>query len=258
MSDLPRGLRVVAAANASPFTLDGTRTYIVGCERPVVIDPGPDDPAHVHAVVTALAGRRPVALLLTHAHPDHAAAAPALRARTGAPIALAPGAHQLPFPTDVVDWTIQPGDRWVTDAGPVEALPTPGHCPDHVAFLWQSDDGPTAFVGDLLLGQGDTTLVAAPEGDVVAYLESLDRLEAARPRWLLPGHGPPMADPAAAIARFRAHRRERVAQVARRLAAGATPDPATLARELYGPLPAPLDRAAAASVEAILRALDAL
>lgn len=260
MSTPPAGLRVVPAANASPFTLTGTRTYIVGWARPVVVDPGPADPAHTEAVLAALDGHRPLALLLTHAHADHAGGAPLLAERTGAPIALAPRARRLPFPPGVAVQPIHPGDRWATDAGVVEALPTPGHCPEHTAFLWAPLDaeGPIAFVGDLLLGEGDTTLVADPEGDVRAYLASLDRLEAARPRQLWPAHGPPILDPEGAIARYRVHRLHRVAEVGRRLAAGAAPDPMQLAQEIYGPLPPPLDRAAVGSVAAILRALGAL
>ena len=135
--------RVLQAANPSPMTLDGTRTFIVGRERPVVIDPGPDAPRHLDAIERALGGAVPVAILLTHAHGDHADAAAPLAARTGAPV-----------------WRGSDGDEVNTDAGPLRAIATPGHTPEHLAFLWDRQ----LFAGDAFMGGSDTTLVAPPEG----------------------------------------------------------------------------------------------
>lgn len=251
-------LRVVRAENASPMTLDGTRTYLVGRARPVVIDPGPDDAAHLRALEEALAGAAPVAILLTHAHADHAAGAGALARRTGAEVWMAPGSLQ-PLPAGLVGRWIGEGSEVETDAGTVRAIATPGHVPEHLVFHWTGPEAPPGgalFVGDLLMGSGDTTLVSPPEGDLAAYLRSLDRLESLEPGILFPAHGPPLEDPGEAVRRYRAHRRERIEQV--RTALRGVPDasPSELVERVYGPDLDPALRAAAAgSLKSILKYL---
>ena len=241
------GPRVVRAGNASPMTLDGTRTFIVGEREPVVIDPGPDDPAHLAAVEEALGGRTPVAILLTHDHADHAAAAPALAARTGAPVR---GGKEHPLPD---------GEEVIGDGGTIRAVATPGHAPHHCCFLWTGGLAPARgalFVGDLFVGEGDTTLDAWPEGDVADYLRSLDRVEELAPEILYPAHGPPIADPAAAVRRYRAHRLARVRQVAEATRAGPGGDPDSLVDRVYGAaLPPALREAAEGSIRAIVEYL---
>ena len=198
------GLRVVRADNPSLMTLDGTRTFIVGKRAPLVIDPGPDDEAHVAAIEEALGGAPPVAILLTHDHPDHAAAAPTLSARTGAPVR---GARER---------TLGDGDELISDGGSIRAMATPGHAPDHVSFRWTGGLAPAAgalFVGDLFMGEGDTTLVAWPEGDLSDYFGSLALVEKLAPAILYPTHGPPITDPATAVRRYRDHRVARIRQV---------------------------------------------
>ena len=252
-------LQTILAPNASPMTLDGTRTFVVGRERPAVIDPGPDDPAHLDAILAALDGRTPAAILLTHAHGDHADAAPALAARTGAPVWMAPGAMSIRI-DGFETRHIRHGERIETDAGALTAVATPGHAPEHVCFLWTEGPAEThrsLFAGDMFMGGGDTTLVAPPEGDLTEYLLSLDRLEALRPSVIHPAHGPAIPDGMEAIARYRAHRAERIAQVVRALRQGPA-KPAELIDRVYGPELHPALRGAAeGSLRAILTHLVA-
>ena len=210
------------------MTLDGTWTFLVGNSRPAVIDPGPDDPRHLRAILDALGGAAPVAILLTHRHPDHAALADRLAAETGAPIGQG---------------------RAETDAGPLEPVPTPGHTPDHVCFRW----GEALFVGDLLMGEGDTTLVAFPEGNLRAYLESLQRVSRLSPRVMYPAHGPTIKDPETAIGRYLRHREARIQQVREAIQRSGSSEPTELVGEVYGPDLHPALRGAAEdSVRAIL------
>ncbi len=230
-------MRIVRADNPSPMTLDGTRTFVIGRERPVVVDPGPDDPAHVEAVVAALEGRTPVAILLTHAHPDHAAAAAALARRTGAPVRMARGALGWPFPAPRVDSWIADGETVETDDGGLLAVATPGHAPEHLCFLWRGGGAPAGgalLAGDHFMGEGDTTLVAPPEGDLGAYLRSLDRVEALAPGIIHPAHGPAIPDPAAAVERYRAHRMQRIAQAEAALGAARRAGAAAMVDAVYG------------------------
>lgn len=251
-------LRTLLAGNPSPMTLDGTRTFVVGRERPAVIDPGPDDAAHRAALEAALAGRRPAAILLTHAHPDHAEGAAALARRTGGEVLMARGALS-PLPEGVVDRWIGEGAEVETDAGTLRAVATPGHAPEHLAFHWEGASAPAGgalFVGDLLMGSGDTTLVSPPEGDLRAYLRSLDRVEEVGAGVLYPAHGEPIERVREALERYRAHRRVRIEQVeaALRGRPGATSE--ELVDLVYGAELHPALRAAAkGSLEAILHYL---
>jgi glyoxylase-like metal-dependent hydrolase (beta-lactamase superfamily II) len=190
--------RKLLAPNASPMTLQGTQTYIVGQQRLAVIDPGPRADPHLDAISEAIGDGVVLCILLTHLHADHAEAAERMSERTHAPVRS--GAHGL-----------RDGDRIGTDAGELVALHTPGHTPEHFSFWWP--DRSTVFCGDLMMGGLDTALVAPPEGHVGEYLESLERLRRLAPRVILPAHGPAFQDPLDALARYRKHRLEREAQV---------------------------------------------
>ena len=187
----PEGVTRVRAGNPSPYTLDGTNTYVVDGW---VVDPGPDEPAHLDRVAEA-AGQI-AGIALTHDHPDHSEGAPALAERAGVPV-----------------WRPRGGER----AGPLEAIATPGHAPDHVALRWRG----VVFAGDTVLGAG-SVFVAPGDGAMAAYLDSLRRLrELDGLEVIAPGHGPFVWDPVAKIDEYIAHRLEREQRVLDAIAAGA-------------------------------------
>jgi glyoxylase-like metal-dependent hydrolase (beta-lactamase superfamily II) len=257
---LPDGLRWVDAGNAGPFTLEGTRTHIVGRRRVAVVDPGPALDTHVDAVAAQLERERPhsVVLLLTHGHADHSGAAAALAERLGAEVlgawgggASEEGGAATGSPPALSFRPLAEGESVETDAGRLVTVPTPGHAREHAAFHWPEQQA--VFVGDLLLGTGETTWVGAYPGCVADYLASLDRVERLGPRLLLPAHGGPVPDPGAHIARYRAHRRARIAQVGRALAAYPDASADDLVSAVYGAsLPPALADAARASVEVMM------
>jgi glyoxylase-like metal-dependent hydrolase (beta-lactamase superfamily II) len=237
-------VRSLLAPNASPLTLDGTRTYIVGETRPVIIDPGPADPAHLDAIVDALGDGVPVAVLLTHAHPDHLAGAGPLAERLDSPVRR------------LGNGSLRDGAVVETDAGRVIAVATPGHTTDHLAFHWP--EGSAVFCGDLMMGGHDTALVAPPEGRLGPYLMSLERVRALRPAVIHPAHGPDFDDPDAAIDRYVRHREARLKQVLGAVEAGGR-DYDTLRRQVYGDTLDPgLERAATAALKAYLEHLQGL
>ncbi|HUH12179.1 MAG TPA: MBL fold metallo-hydrolase [Longimicrobiales bacterium] len=236
------GLRVLRADNASPLTLDGTRTYLVGEREVAVIDPGPAHADHLRTLTAALRGAAAVRVLLTHGHPDHAAGAAPLAARLGATV------HGL------ADGTLAPGETVPTDAGVLVVHAAPGHTPDHAVFHWP--ERAAVFCGDLLTGGMDTALVAPPEGDLGDYLRSLERVDGLAAGVLLPAHGPPFHDPAATLERYTAHRRERERQVLAALGAGAR-TVAGVVERVYPGLQEGLRRAAEGAVLAYLEHLAA-
>ncbi|HLU25225.1 MAG TPA: MBL fold metallo-hydrolase [Longimicrobiales bacterium] len=192
-------LRSVLAPNASAYTLDGTRTYLVGRRRVAVIDPGPADPAHVEAVAAEVGPDAVATILVTHWHPDHAAGAMPLAERMG-------GAPVLSFS----DGGLEPGRSVETDAGRLIPIHTPGHSPDHLSFHWPESSA--LFCGDLMLGGQGTVLVAWPEGDLSDYLRSLEQVRALGVRVIYPAHGPPITEVGPTLDRYVRHREERLAQ----------------------------------------------
>ena len=243
----------VLAPNPSGMTLDGTNTYLVGepgTGAAVLVDPGPDDPTHLAAVEEALGGldARCVAVLVTHHHADHAEAALPWSARLGAPVAAAD-----PRVAGPAGRVLEPGERLRLAGTTVDVVPTPGHTADHLAFRLESG---AVLVGDHVLGRG-TSVVTHPEGDVVAYLESLRRVHALGPSALYCGHGPELTeDPTAVIDFYLAHRAFREEQLLAALAAGpaAVDD---LVSVVYAAVPRALWPAAAQSTRATLAKLRA-
>lgn len=240
-------LRIVAP-NPSPLTGPGTNTFLLGREQVAVIDPGPDDPAHLAAILEAGQGRISH-ILVTHAHLDHSAAVPALARITGAPVLAFGDARagrspmmqrladeaagggeglDLGFAPDVV---LRDGDVIEAPGWRLTAMHTPGHSGGHLAFLW--DD--RILCGDVVMGWS-STIISPPDGDLADYLRSLDRLAHVRPRCLIPAHGDPIEDPLARLSELAAHRRQRTAQILAALRDGPA-DAAALARRLYDVAP---------------------
>ena len=208
----------MVAPNPGPYTGPGTNTWIIGAGSVVVvIDPGPDDELHLAAIDRKLAGATVGVVLVTHSHPDHLPLAARLAAAHGASVRRHPDL----------------GDQDVVRVGTlnVTALSTPGHSADHLSF-WLAEDR-VVFTGDLVLGKG-SSMITYPEGDVAAYLRSLDRLIALEPRMLFPGHWDPVTDAMGKLREYRAHRLEREAQVLAevRRSRGTARE---LTRRVYGP-----------------------
>jgi glyoxylase-like metal-dependent hydrolase (beta-lactamase superfamily II) len=206
---VPRVMRITAP-NPSLMTGPGTNTYLVGERDLVAIDPGPDDDAHLDAVAAAAEsyGGRIAAVIVTHHHSDHAPGARGLADRTGAVVLgyEARGGY-------VPDRRLGEGD--VVDLGdlPIRALHTPGHASDHLCYLVE-EPARLLFSGDHIMG-GSTVVIAPPDGDMAAYLASLDRLLGEQPaiEAIAPGHGPAMPDPLGVISGYRQHRLAREAAV---------------------------------------------
>lgn len=249
-------LTILRAANPSPMTLDGTRSYVLGTARLAIVDPGPADPDQLSELARIVDGRPVVALLLTHAHADHSALAAAAAREFACPVSASQetlsrleeaGEGPLKEARSLED-----GSRIAIEDGlTLTALSTPGHSGDH--FCYHEPVGRRIFTGDLVLGTGSSA-VLHPDGSVGACLASLARLAALRPAELLPGHGPPVADAQARLVEYRRHRLEREAQVRAALASGAS-GVREIRQQVYGQLPAGLTWAADASVAAHLAAL---
>ncbi len=243
----------VLAPNPSPMTLDGTNTYVVGepgSGQAFVVDPGPDDAVHRAAVEAALTerGARCVAVLVTHHHGDHAEAAQPWARSFGVPVAA--GSRAVAG-TD--GRLLEAGERLALAGTAVDVVPTPGHTADHLAFRLESG---AVLVGDHVLGRG-TSVVSHPEGEVVAYLESLRHVHDLGPAALYCGHGPELTqDPGAVLGFYRAHRAYRETQLLAALGSG----PATvdeLVAVVYAGVPRHLWPSAAQSTRATLVKLHA-
>jgi hydroxyacylglutathione hydrolase len=248
------------------MTQRGTNTYLLGAGDVTVIDPGPDLAAHLGAILAALApGERIAQILVTHAHLDHAPLARGLARETGAPVLAfgdaAAGRRAAPLPRGfdrglgggegvdaafVPDEALPDGAVIDTAAGPVTAIWTPGHFGNHLSFAW----GDALFSGDLVMGWA-SSLISPPDGDLAAYMHSLERLAARGERVFYPGHGAPVTDPAARLAELAHHRRQRGAEIAAALADGPQ-TVADLTRRIYRDTPPALHRAATRNVLAHL------
>ncbi len=206
----------IVAPNPGPLTGAGTNTYVITGDRPVVIDPGSEDPAHLARVLEA-AGGRVDRILCTHTHPDHSPGATWLRERTGATVLGRPApddGHQdasYAPDADLVD-----GAAFGTGGGRLRAIHTPGHASNHVCLLLEESG--LLFTGDHLMS-GSTVIIIPPDGSMRLYLESLDRLRGLSPVALAPGHGARMPAAIAEIDRVIEHRLLREERLVRALAA---------------------------------------
>jgi glyoxylase-like metal-dependent hydrolase (beta-lactamase superfamily II) len=228
MIPMPVDLERLTAPNPGPMTLDGTNTYVVGRDPALVIDPGPDEAAHIERIRQVAEARGGIGtVLLTHGHGDHSDGVEALGVR----------------PTLVSD-----GET----VGGLRAIATPGHAADHFCFLL---DG-ACFTGDLILGEG-STIVGPREmgGSLRDYMESLQRLQALELTVLYPGHGPEIDDPGAKIAEYLSHRQEREDRLLTALGRGERSRAALLA-EVWDDVPEELRGAAAIAMQAHLEKLD--
>ena len=255
------GIRRLLANNPSYFTFTGTQTYVIGQGDVAVIDPGPDDPAHVEALIAALGRERVTAILCTHTHRDHSPASRPLAEATGAPIiGCAPLAlRDEGARTDAsFDFDYQPdlilahGGKVAGDDWTLEAVATPGHTSNHLCF---GLDNGALFSGDHVMGWS-TTIVSPPEGDMAAYMASLDLLLGRDDRVYYPTHGPAIEDPKAHVQALIAHRRSREAQILERIMAGEG-DIAAIVASLYQATDPALHPAAERSVLAHLVDLQA-
>ncbi len=213
----------VLAANPSPFTYTGTQTYLVGTTDLAVIDPGPDLPEHLDALIAAIAGRPVRAILCTHTHRDHSPASRPLAAATGAPIiGCAPLAldddgprSDAAFDRDYApDHVLSDGQRVSGDGWTLEAVATPGHTSNHLCFALIESGA--LFTGDHIMGWS-TSVVAPPDGDMGAYMASLDKLLARDDRVYYPAHGPEVTTPQRLARGMMGHRKQREGQILRLL-----------------------------------------
>jgi len=263
-------LRLVLAPNASPMTERGTNTWILGQGAVTVIDPGPADPAHLRAILAALAPGETVAqILVTHTHNDHSPLSRPLAEASGAPIfgfgdtragrsarmqaldAAWLGGGESADEAFQPDEHLSDGSDFEAGGQPIRALHTPGHYGNHLCYQW----GEVLFTGDHLMGWAPS-LVSPPDGDLTDFMASLDRIETLGARRAYPGHGAPLADAAARAGELRAHRRLREAAILAAIRDGAATLDAITAR-VYAEVPRALWPAARRNVLAHAIDLDA-
>ena len=221
---LEPGIARLLAQNPSPFTYTGTQTYLAGQREVVVIDPGPDLPEHVAAILTAIAGRPVVAIACTHTHRDHSPASRTLKAATGAPIiGCAPLALEsvgpradASFDGDYVpDRELADGQVLMVDGEPFTAVATPGHTSNHLCYAYRG----ALFTGDHVMAWS-TTVVVPPDGDMADYMASLNLLRHRDDRVYYPAHGVPVTKPQQLVRGMIGHRMQRERQILRLLGEG--------------------------------------
>jgi glyoxylase-like metal-dependent hydrolase (beta-lactamase superfamily II) len=221
-------IRRIVAPNPSAFTFHGTGTYIAGSGKVAVIDPGPMIESHLQAIVDALKGESVSHILVTHTHRDHSPLARPLQRATGAPVwGCGPhgsGQHEqgakveeggdLEFAPDrqLAHGDIVEGAGWT-----LEAVHTPGHTSNHLCFALREEKA--LFTGDHVMGWS-TSVISPPDGDMRAYMASLELLQRRDDAVYWPTHGGPIRDPKPFVAAFIAHRREREAAIRRCLRDG--------------------------------------
>ena len=261
------GVRRVMANNPGPFTLKGTMSYIVGKGKVAIVDPGPADPAHTAALLDAVRNETVTHIFVTHTHRDHSPGVPALKAATGATV-YAEGPHRAARPLHIgehnpldssgdrdfrPDVMLKDGDVVAGEGWSVEAVTTPGHTANHMAFALREQN--LLFSGDHVMGWA-TTIVAPPDGAMNDYMASLDKLTRRGETLYLPGHGPAIPDASRFVSYYILHRKAREASILHRLGKGASDIP-TIVRAIYIGLDPRLTGAAGLSVLAHMEDLVA-
>ncbi|HEU4805275.1 MAG TPA: MBL fold metallo-hydrolase [Nitrobacter sp.] len=261
------GVRRLLCDNPSPFTFTGTVSYIVGRGKVAIVDPGPDSEAHAKALLGAVRGETVTHVFVTHTHKDHSPNTARIKAATGARV-YAEGPHRASRPRfesekhnpeSGADRDFRPDDRLrdgevVTgDGWALEAVTTPGHTANHLAFAWK--DHNILFAGDHVMGWS-TTIVAPPDGSMIDYMASLEKLSRRDEQLYFSGHGPEIRDGPRFVRYLARHRRAREASILHRLAKGEADIP-TLVRTIYIGLDPRLSGAAGYSVLAHLEDLVA-
>jgi glyoxylase-like metal-dependent hydrolase (beta-lactamase superfamily II) len=261
------GVRRIVANNAGPFTFKGTVSYIIGRGKVAILDPGPDDDAHVAALLNAVRGETVTHIFVTHTHRDHSPAVPKVKAATGATV-YAEGPHRLARPLHIgetrrldasadmdfrpdvalADGEVVSGDGWT-----LEAVTTPGHTANHMAFALQPAN--LLFSGDHVMAWS-TTIVAPPDGAMSDYMASLHKLTRRDEPVYFPGHGGAVRDAPRFLQSYIRHRQGREASILHRLAKGEADIP-TIVRASYIGLDPRLVGAASLSVLAHLEDLVA-
>ena len=261
------GVRRIVANNPGPFTFKGTVTYIVGRGKVAIIDPGPDEPAHIQAVLDAVRGETVTHIFVTHTHRDHSPAVPTIKQATGATV-YAEGPHRASRPLNAgeaprmeaandmdfrPDHAMADGEVVSGDGFALEGVTTPGHTANHMAFALKGSD--ILFSGDHVMGWS-TTIVAPPDGAMTDYMDSLAKLSRRKESLYLPGHGGVIREAPRFVAGLTLHRKAREASILHRLGKGAT-DIATIVRAIYIGLDPRLTNAAGFSVLAHMEDLVA-
>jgi glyoxylase-like metal-dependent hydrolase (beta-lactamase superfamily II) len=255
LDQIEPGVARVLAHNPSAFTYYGTQTYLAGESEVAVIDPGPDLPEHLDALETAIGGRRVAAIMCTHTHRDHSPAAGPLAERTGAPIigcaplaleSVGPRADAA-FDGDYApDEVLEDSGSIAVDGERIVAVATPGHTSNHLCFAFRG----ALFSGDHVMGWS-TTVVVPPDGDMAAYMASLDKLRRRDDRIYYPAHGPAVDRPEQYVRHLMGHRMQREKQILK-LIGGQARDIPDIVANAYPGLDPRLVTAAGGSVYAHL------
>jgi glyoxylase-like metal-dependent hydrolase (beta-lactamase superfamily II) len=259
LEQLESGIARLLAHNPSAFTYYGTQSYLLGREEVAVVDPGPDLPEHLDALSDAIGRRKLVAIMCTHTHRDHSPAARPLAERTGAPIVgCAPLALESVGPRADASFdgdymperVLADGESIEVDAISVAAVATPGHTSNHLCFSY----GDALFTGDHVMGWS-TTVVFPPDGDMAAYMASLDKLRQRDDRIYYPAHGPAVTNPQQYVRHLAGHRMQREKQIVSIVSEAPRAIPEIVARAYPG-LDPRLVTAAGGSVHAHLLDLE--
>jgi glyoxylase-like metal-dependent hydrolase (beta-lactamase superfamily II) len=259
------GVRRVMANNPGPFTFKGTISYIVGKGNVAIVDPGPDDPAHIGALLEAVRNETVTHIFVTHTHRDHSPAVPAIKAATGATV-YAEGPHRAARPLHigehnpldasadrdfVPDVALKEGAVVEGDGWAIEAITTPGHTANHMCYALKGTN--ILFAGDHVMAWA-TSIVAPPDGAMSDYMASLNKLAKRSETIYLPGHGPAITDAPRFVSYYILHRKAREASILHRLGKGETDIP-TIVRAIYIGIDPRLMNAAGYSVLAHLEDL---